>query len=830
MRFYILVVLLITSFICSCAKKQLFAENFSFWDQVCLYAGLPEKYAEPLRAGTQLSPSVPQNLFKTFDPATDYVLNEMWPAFTQTVMFETIKRHEDELFLITRKIDSKGFQPSLYSVLLQDERVFGLKSLEQFETPLTATQCETFAGVLAQIKSYASPDFANDLTHIIKLTQSARGEKLRDALLHFSGFEITSPQSGELHYFADSLTVTVNDSTTAPVRLTIKSETGDIEWDSIEEMDHGTVHIELPGHASSRCFLTLETMENSARAAKSGLFFLMDKPHSTIPYRVVFRSPQQVAAPGTVSPSFHLQLQNKYGEPIKSDSTLPISLTSTSQTGKFSLSAEPFIPIESFDFPENVMQCRFYYRDTTRGTFELSATSFINPEPAVQKITIDKLIVEEFEDNLNWDMNERLDSFGHIFHPHASHFQAVICDSTQRYFQIYTSVPRGDYAVYVRYLDRAFSESSGTIRSYDFWRFDQTKPYELDTFQEKYITTQKLDKGSRLYFELKPDEMDEPVLDCVKLLPVTLEENVQVSVHANKDTFLLAEPVWITTVIQNGAATGPEFWGWGNYCPHVTDTLGGRLFKMLHVSYGSNNWPRLQPFERRSKTVNIQSRGFNFGRTIRAKAGFRDIEGYNLPAGMYNLADNFRNFYSDTTQFYVVQPVGQNLSAFELFTELSNWNKNPYVPPDTLAYWEGHRPQKELDPDSIVEMKKIVERLTGDHPNSAYTPSAIKLYAKFCQQHGDHFGMEREVETWYDYLYRQYPDEHVSQDALRTALVNDQRRNGPYKTIDKIDDFLSRDYSESIKKAARTEREHIVRWIERNRSIGRGRYSTQTTP
>ena len=109
----------------------------------------------------------------------------------------------------------------------------------------------------------------------------------------------------------------------------------------------------------------------SKEYATPGLRPKLDVTYAVID-RIVFTSAPQVLTTGTPSAIMIIQTQDASGAVnVPSDTT--ISLTSTSGTGKFSLSTSPWSDITSVTITAGSSSANFYYKDTTTGTPTITA-------------------------------------------------------------------------------------------------------------------------------------------------------------------------------------------------------------------------------------------------------------------------------------------------------------------------------------------------------------------------------------------------------------------------------------------------------------------------
>ncbi len=89
---------------------------------------------------------------------------------------------------------------------------------------------------------------------------------------------------------------------------------------------------------------------------------------------IVFVSEQQTVSLDTISKILTIQTQNSNGvaEPI--DETGDLSVTVTSPTGQFNSNATTWNPSNTFTMSKNTANKNFYYKDTTVGTYTITAT------------------------------------------------------------------------------------------------------------------------------------------------------------------------------------------------------------------------------------------------------------------------------------------------------------------------------------------------------------------------------------------------------------------------------------------------------------------------
>lgn len=86
-------------------------------------------------------------------------------------------------------------------------------------------------------------------------------------------------------------------------------------------------------------------------------------------------SPQEIVK-GKVSTPFTVQLQNDHSEPQTAWRDLVLELRSSSPTGEFSISQEPFVPVNQVIIPEGAQEVSFYYRDSKAGKHTITVNEF----------------------------------------------------------------------------------------------------------------------------------------------------------------------------------------------------------------------------------------------------------------------------------------------------------------------------------------------------------------------------------------------------------------------------------------------------------------------
>ncbi|MFZ2189017.1 MAG: IPT/TIG domain-containing protein [Candidatus Moraniibacteriota bacterium] len=97
------------------------------------------------------------------------------------------------------------------------------------------------------------------------------------------------------------------------------------------------------------------------------------------PAKVVFMNAPQTKMAGLISDQMRIQLRDSYNNVSNAVSDLAISLATTSTAGKFSLqNGGAWADIASLTLPSGSNDAFFYYKDTSTGTFALTADEFPN--------------------------------------------------------------------------------------------------------------------------------------------------------------------------------------------------------------------------------------------------------------------------------------------------------------------------------------------------------------------------------------------------------------------------------------------------------------------
>jgi len=90
--------------------------------------------------------------------------------------------------------------------------------------------------------------------------------------------------------------------------------------------------------------------------------------------KIVFATAAQMITAGEASAVMTIQTQDASSNPVNVPSDMTITLSSTSGTGKFSLSASPWSDITSVTITAGSSIASFYYKDTTAGTPTITAS------------------------------------------------------------------------------------------------------------------------------------------------------------------------------------------------------------------------------------------------------------------------------------------------------------------------------------------------------------------------------------------------------------------------------------------------------------------------
>lgn len=109
--------------------------------------------------------------------------------------------------------------------------------------------------------------------------------------------------------------------------------------------------------------------------------------------KLVFLSPPRTVFANSSSEIMTIQTQSATGTPVNVAATTSISLTSTSGTGQFSISQDPFVPVNLVDIVAGSNTASFYYRDGAVGTptITCSETPDQSWTDAVQQVTVNAL-------------------------------------------------------------------------------------------------------------------------------------------------------------------------------------------------------------------------------------------------------------------------------------------------------------------------------------------------------------------------------------------------------------------------------------------------------
>ena len=89
--------------------------------------------------------------------------------------------------------------------------------------------------------------------------------------------------------------------------------------------------------------------------------------------KIVFITPKQSILKNRTSSSLTIQVQDSYGNIKAMDENILINLLSSSNTGKFSISALNFEEINNIEILAGSSSVSFYYKDSTLGSFEIKA-------------------------------------------------------------------------------------------------------------------------------------------------------------------------------------------------------------------------------------------------------------------------------------------------------------------------------------------------------------------------------------------------------------------------------------------------------------------------
>jgi len=104
--------------------------------------------------------------------------------------------------------------------------------------------------------------------------------------------------------------------------------------------------------------------------------------------KFVFVSTVQTIAPTKISEQITLQSQDANGNESKVLSTACVELRTSSSQGQFSSSATSWLPVSVLTIAKNSANRNFYYKDTTAGTYTLTAKVALKPESESRSCTV----------------------------------------------------------------------------------------------------------------------------------------------------------------------------------------------------------------------------------------------------------------------------------------------------------------------------------------------------------------------------------------------------------------------------------------------------------
>ena len=94
--------------------------------------------------------------------------------------------------------------------------------------------------------------------------------------------------------------------------------------------------------------------------------------------KIAFTTPARIIRGGEPSEIITIQMHDSAGDPRKVGEDTTINLTSTSATGKFSLSKDSWSDVTSVTIPAGSSSVSFYYKDTTIGNPTITASEYPN--------------------------------------------------------------------------------------------------------------------------------------------------------------------------------------------------------------------------------------------------------------------------------------------------------------------------------------------------------------------------------------------------------------------------------------------------------------------
>jgi hypothetical protein len=105
---------------------------------------------------------------------------------------------------------------------------------------------------------------------------------------------------------------------------------------------------------------------------------------------LAFVTPEQTIEVGQVSALITLQVQDANGAPVAAVEDTTITLTTTSQTGEFSETIDPWIPVTQVIILAGESEVGFYYKEKTSGEYTISAGESPDQgwKDATQRITV----------------------------------------------------------------------------------------------------------------------------------------------------------------------------------------------------------------------------------------------------------------------------------------------------------------------------------------------------------------------------------------------------------------------------------------------------------
>lgn len=106
-----------------------------------------------------------------------------------------------------------------------------------------------------------------------------------------------------------------------------------------------------------------------------------------IPQRLVFVSSPQILEKNEISSNYTLQVQDNFGHKVEVTQDTAVILATTSPTGEFSEKKDPFVPTSSIIIKAGESDVDFYYKDSTVGTYNISANC-VGLTTASQPVTI----------------------------------------------------------------------------------------------------------------------------------------------------------------------------------------------------------------------------------------------------------------------------------------------------------------------------------------------------------------------------------------------------------------------------------------------------------